>query len=137
MPTLRPSERSGGARQTGLGASSKFDAFAPKPYDSLTIKVHALELTKEYLDQMVSNLATKKDLHQLATSEELTEVKKTVSQRLDKIESTLSTHTAVLEQLLTEKKRRDENRDVTAERFDRLEHSIMQAGEKLGLDLKR
>lgn len=48
----------------------------------------------------------------------------------------LNIHTAALDQLLKEKKARDEEETVSAERFDRLEHWAVLAGKKLGIKLE-
>ena len=68
---------------------------------------------------------------------------KPVNERLDKVESMLGTietiqnqHTAALTQLLTEKKNKEEEKLVSAERFDRLEHWAQQVGLKLGIKLE-
>lgn len=68
---------------------------------------------------------------------------KPVNERLDKVESMLGTietiqnqHTAALTQLLTEKKNKEEEKLVFAERFDRLEHWAQQVGLKLGIKLE-
>ncbi len=52
------------------------------------------------------------------------------------IEKTLSAHTAALERLLTEKKNREDEKIVSAHRFDRLEHWAVQVGKKLGIKLE-
>ena len=68
---------------------------------------------------------------------------KPVNERLDKVESMLGTietiqnqHTAALTQLLTEKKNKEEEKLVSAERFDRLEHWARQVGLRIGIKLK-
>ena len=68
---------------------------------------------------------------------------KPVNERLDKVESMLGTietiqnqHTAALTQLLTEKKNKEEEKLVSAERVDRLEHWAQQVGLKLGIKLE-
>ncbi|MEK7161300.1 MAG: hypothetical protein AAB729_01265 [Patescibacteria group bacterium] len=55
---------------------------------------------------------------------------------LKSIVRTLDSHTAVLEQLLTKKKTKDEETVISAERFDRLEHWAFQVGKKLGIKLE-
>ncbi len=74
----------------------------------------------------------KTGMSNLATNGEL----QAFSSRFDSIESTLTAHTAALEQLLTEKKNRDEEKIVNAERFERLEHWAVLAGKKLGIKLE-
>ena len=59
-----------------------------------------------------------------------------IKTRLVAIEEVLATHTAALEQLLTEKKNKDEGKTISAERFDRLEHWAFQVGKKLGIKLE-
>lgn len=56
--------------------------------------------------------------------------------KLEPIQKVLAAHTAALEKLLTEKKIKDEEKIVSAERFDRLEHWAVLAGEKLGIKLE-
>ena len=46
--------------------------------------------------------------------------------KLEPIQKVLVAHTAALEKLLTEKKNKDEEKIVSAERFDRLEHWAFQ-----------
>lgn len=49
---------------------------------------------------------------------------------------TLAQHTAALEQLLMEKKNRDDNKTVGDGRMDYLEAWAKQVGQKLGIDFK-
>jgi hypothetical protein len=48
----------------------------------------------------------------------------------------LNIHTAALDQLLTEKKNREDEKIVNVHRFERLERWAVQAGEKLGIKLE-
>ncbi len=48
----------------------------------------------------------------------------------------LNTHSSALTQLLIKKKNKDEEKLVSAERFDRLEHWARQVGLKLGIKLE-
>ena len=59
-----------------------------------------------------------------------------VKTRLSAIEEVLATHTAALEQLLTEKKNKDDNNIVNAHRIDRLEKWALLAGKKFGIKLE-
>ena len=59
-----------------------------------------------------------------------------INTRLTAIETTLEVHTKALDQLLKEKKARDEEKTIAANRFDRLEHWAVLAGEKLGIKLE-
>ncbi|MCL5666492.1 MAG: hypothetical protein M1383_01860 [Patescibacteria group bacterium] len=68
---------------------------------------------------------------------------KPLNSRLDSIELTLEkhtkildTHTAALDRLLKEKKDREEEKQVSEHRFERLENWAAQVGEKLGIKLE-
>jgi len=82
-----------------------------------------MELTKEHFDQALKGLATQQSVDELAG-------------RLTEVEKTLSAHTAALDQLLHKKKIKDDERTVSVERFDRLEHWAQQVGQKLGIKLE-
>lgn len=56
--------------------------------------------------------------------------------KLEPIQKTLDAHTAALEQVLTEKKNREDEKIVNAHRFERLEQWATLAGKKLGIKLE-
>ncbi len=71
--------------------------------------------------------------------EELKPIKETLSEQgaiLAEHTKTLNTHSTALTQLLTKKKNKDEEKLVSAERFDRLENWARQVGLKLGIKLE-
>lgn len=59
-----------------------------------------------------------------------------IKTRLSTIEKILEIHTSALEKLLTEKKVREDERIISADRFDRLEHWAVLVGNKLGIKLE-
>ena len=59
-----------------------------------------------------------------------------IEEKLAEHTKTLSQHTAALEQLLTEKKKKTDNETVSAHRFDRLEHFAEQVSQRLGIKLE-
>ena len=76
-------------------------------------------------------------------AEVIREELKPVNERLDKIETRLSNveqtvnlHTAALEQLLTEKKNREDNKTVSDGRLEYIEHWAKQVSQKLGIEFK-
>jgi hypothetical protein len=91
-----------------------------------------MELTKEHLDEVLKSLATKKDLGALATSQELAEI----TTDLAEMKTTLASHTTSLDKLLTAKKTKADERVVSANRFDRLEHWAQLVGQKLDIKLE-
>ena len=48
----------------------------------------------------------------------------------------LGTHTAALDTLLTRRKGKEDEKPVSADRFDRLEHWAQLVGQKLGIKLE-
>ncbi len=124
-----------------------------------------MELTREHFDKAVKDLATQESVEDLGKTvaqinltvnthtagfkqldgkadrtavlaanlvEEFHEVPAT----LKSIVRTLDSHTAVLEQRLSKKKAKDEEKTVSVERFDRLEHWAALVGKKLGIKLE-
>ena len=76
--------------------------------------------------------AIKTGMTHLATSEELAEIKTDLAG----MKTTLASHTTSLDQLLTAKKNKADEKTVSADRFDRLEHWAQLVGQKLGIELK-
>ena len=105
-----------------------------------------MELSKEHFDEVLKSLATNKDLTalredvsaikagmaHLATSEELAEIKTDLAG----MKTTLASHTTSLDKLLTAKKNKADEKTVSSERFDRLEHWAQLVGQKLDIKLK-
>jgi hypothetical protein len=91
-----------------------------------------MELTTDHFDEVLKDLATKKDLAALATSEELAEIKADLAD----MKITLSSHTASLDKLLTAKKNKADEKTVSADRFDRLENWAQLVSQKVGIELK-
>lgn len=63
---------------------------------------------------------------------ELDPIRKTLAENT----KTLTQHTAALEQLLTEKKKRDDNKTVSTGRLDYLENWAKQVSRKLGVQFR-
>lgn len=91
-----------------------------------------MELTKEHFDKILTGLATKDDLKavksdvaaikagmvNLATQKSVDDLSKTVAQ----IKLTQDNHTMVLGQMVTEKKKKEDKKVISEDRFERLEH---------------
>jgi predicted nucleic acid-binding Zn-ribbon protein len=96
----------------------------------LTLK--AIEqLLDTKLDEKLKPLKT--GMANLATSEEL----QSTNTRLTTIEGTLNNHTTALANLATDVNKLLDEKTVSAERFERLEHWAHQVGEKIGVKLER
>jgi hypothetical protein len=54
-------------------------------------------------------------------------------EKLKPMYKTLEAHTTMLEQIITEKKNKDDNTTVAVYRFDRLETWAKKVGEKIGI----
>ena len=80
-----------------------------------------LKAIEELFDKKLKPLDGKADRTAVLAAN-LAEDFREVPATLKSIVRTLNSHTAVLEQLLAKKKIKDEERAVSAERFDRLEH---------------
>ena len=105
-----------------------------------------MELTKEHLDEVFKSLATKDDLKaiktdvaalktgmvHLATQESVDEIKTDLAE----MKTTLAAHTTSLDNLLTAKKNKADEKTVSENRFDRLEHWAQLVGRKLGIKLE-
>jgi uncharacterized phage infection (PIP) family protein YhgE len=76
--------------------------------------------------------AIKTGITHLATQDSVDELTKTAA----KIEKTVSSHTTSLDQLLTAKKNKVDEKTIFAARFDRLEHWAQQVGQKLDIRLE-
>jgi hypothetical protein len=59
-----------------------------------------------------------------------------INTRLDNIEKTQALHSASLEQLITEKKGREDNDKVSTHRFDRLEKWAKEVGNKVDIKIE-
>jgi septal ring factor EnvC (AmiA/AmiB activator) len=71
--------------------------------------------------------------------EELKPLKEDIAEiktRLTSLETTVSLHTAALEQLLTEKKNREDNKMVSDGRLEYIEHWAKQVSQKLGIEFR-
>jgi hypothetical protein len=79
-----------------------------------------MELTQEHFDRAVSKLATQEGVDGLA-------------ERLNVVESTLRTHTAALEKLLTKKKTREDETLISSERLKRIEDFCQAAAKQLNI----
>ena len=66
------------------------------------------------------------------TSEDMRDIKT----RLTSLEETVNSHTASLDKLLTAKKNKADEKTVSADRFDRLEHWAQLVSQKVGIELK-
>ena len=82
-----------------------------------------MELTKEHFDQAVKGLATQESVEDL-------------SKTVDQIKLTQDNHTMVLGQMVTEKKKKEDKKVISEDRFDRLEHWAVLVGKKLGIKLE-
>ena len=60
----------------------------------------------------------------------------TIEQTLAQHTKTLDVHTKALDTLLSKKKDKDEEKTVSVERFDNLEHWATLVGKKLGIKLE-
>jgi hypothetical protein len=110
------------------------DAFAKPGYDSFTINFsHMSELTLKAIEQLLIKelKPIKSGMAALATSEELG----SVNTRLGTVETILNQHTVALDQVLGQKKTREDESSVATARFERLEHWAQLVGKKLGITL--
>ena len=89
-----------------------------------------LKPVEQLLDAKLQPIKT--GMAHLATQETVDELTKTVAN----IEKTVGGHTTSLDQLLTAKKNKADEKTVSADRFDRLEHWAQLVGQKLGIELK-
>ena len=59
-----------------------------------------------------------------------------MDEKFEPFRDILSHHTAALEQLLTERKNKEDNTTVAAHRVERLEHWAQDVGPKVGIKLE-
>ena len=86
-----------------------------------------MQLTQEHFDKTIQTL-----LSQVALQQSLNQT----NDRIEKIESVLEVHTKALDRLLKDLDKRDQEKDVSIERFERLERWAKQVGEKMGVKLE-
>ena len=102
---------------------------------NIETKVTGIETRVTGIETKVNNLDGKADRTSVLVAN-LVEDFHDVPATLKSIVQTLNSHTAVLEQLLIQKKAKDEEKTVSADRFDRLEQWAVLAGKKLGIRLE-
>ena len=98
----------------------------------LTLKAIEHLLDTKFQSIKAEIAAIKTGMTHLATSEELAEIKTDLAG----MKTTLASHTTSLDKLLTAKKNKADEKTVSSERFDRLEHWAQLVGQKLDIKLK-
>ena len=106
-----------------------------KKLKPLETKISGIETKVSGIETKISGIDAKADRTSVLVAN-LVEDFHGIPATLKSITETLNSHTAVLEQLLTEKKNREEEKIASTNRFDRLERWAVLAGEKLGIKLE-